>query len=185
MEHIIIGVAVAVVVVAIVVALSTVSDKLGVAPPLILMLVGAGISFLPFIRIPVIQPEWILVVVLPPLLHAAAISIPTVDLRRDFSAVGGLAVLLVVIGAVVFGFIVNWLIPDIDLALGIALGVGVLGLLAAVQTQAIRRWEAVPVIAAHAAPLLVTLIGLCKRVSAREVEQELARIVQARAKETL
>ena len=118
----IIAIAVAVVVVAIVVALSSVSDRLGIAPPLILMVVGAGVSFLPFLTIPVIEPHWILVVILPPLLYGVAISMPTVDLRRDFSAVGALAVILVVISAVIFGFIIHWIIPDISVALGVALG---------------------------------------------------------------
>jgi len=112
----------AVLAVAVVIALSSVSDKLGVAPPLILMLVGVGISLLPFVNPIPIDPEWILAGILPPLLYAAAISIPTVELRRDFSAVGGLAVILVVVSAAVLGFIFHWLIPGISLPLGIALG---------------------------------------------------------------
>ena len=111
-----------VLVVAVVIALSTVSDRLGIAPPLILMLVGVGISFLPFMRPFAPEPEWILAGILPPLLYAAAISIPTVELRRDFSAVGGLAVILVVLSAGVLGFIFHWLIPGVSLPLGIALG---------------------------------------------------------------
>ncbi|MCL2736427.1 MAG: cation:proton antiporter [Propionibacteriaceae bacterium] len=110
------------VVVAAVVALSTVSDRLGVAPPLILMLVGVGISFLPMVSIGPIDPEWILAVILPPLLYVGAISIPTVELRRDFSAVGGLAILLVVVSAIVLGFIIHWILPGVSLPLGIALG---------------------------------------------------------------
>jgi len=113
---------IAVLAVAIVIALSTVSDRLGIAPPLILMLVGVGISFLPFMRDFAPDPEWILAGILPPLLYAAAISIPTVELRRDFSAVGGLAIVLVVLTAAALGFIFHWLIPGISLPLAIALG---------------------------------------------------------------
>ena len=114
---------IAVLAVAVVIALSAVSDRLGIAPPLILMLVGVGISFLPFMVGKVnIDPEWILAGILPPLLYAAAISIPTVELRRDFSAVGGLAIVLVVLSAGALGFIFHWLIPEISLPLAIALG---------------------------------------------------------------
>ena len=118
MEYMVIGV----LAVAVVIALSAVSDRLGIAPPLILMLVGVGISFLPFMGPVNIDPEWILAGILPPLLYAAAISIPTVELRRDFSAVGGLAVVLVVLTAAALGFIFHWLIPGISLPLAIALG---------------------------------------------------------------
>ena len=118
MEYLILGI----IVVAVVVALSAISDRLGIAPPLILMLVGVGISFLPFVQSIVIQPEWILEGVLPPLLYATAIAMPTVDLRRDFSAIGGLSVILVVISAVLLGLVLHWLIPDISLPMGIALG---------------------------------------------------------------
>ncbi|MCL2785503.1 MAG: sodium:proton antiporter [Propionibacteriaceae bacterium] len=134
MENLILAVILAV----IVIALSTVSDRLGAAPPLILMLVGVGISFLPFINPIEIEPEWILAVILPPLLYGAAIAIPTVDLRRDFSAVGGLAIILVVISAVVVGFIVHWMIPGVSIGYGIALG-AILSPTDAAATAIVRR----------------------------------------------
>jgi len=124
--------------VAVVIALSTVSDRLGVAPPLILMVVGVGVSLLPFVASIRIDPEWILAGVLPPLLYAAAVAIPTTDLRRDFLPVGALAVVLVVISAVAVGFVVHWLVPGIGLAPGIALG-AILSPTDAVATRIVRR----------------------------------------------
>ena len=50
-----------------------------------------------------IEPEWILVGVLPPLLYSAAVSMPAMDFRRDFRAIAGLSVVLVVITALVLG----------------------------------------------------------------------------------
>jgi len=121
-DHITLYMIMAVTVVAVIVALSAVSDRLGVAPPLILMLVGVGISLLPFVGSITISPELILAGILPPLLYAAAVSIPTVDLRRDYAAVGGLAVVLVVVSAVVLGLVIHLLIPGVSLPVGIALG---------------------------------------------------------------
>jgi CPA1 family monovalent cation:H+ antiporter len=46
-----------------------------------------------------ISPEWILVIVLPPLLYSAAVNMPATDFRRDFGAIGALSVLLVVVSA--------------------------------------------------------------------------------------
>jgi CPA1 family monovalent cation:H+ antiporter len=138
MEGLIPQVLLIVLVAAIVIGLSTVSDKLGIAPPLILMLVGVGISFLPFVNIPSIPPDWILVIILPPLLYAAAIAIPTVDFRRDFAAVGGLAVLLVICSAVILGFIIHWILPDVNMGYCIALG-AILSPTDAAATTIIRR----------------------------------------------
>ncbi|MCL1906401.1 MAG: sodium:proton antiporter [Propionibacteriaceae bacterium] len=138
MEHLIPQVILVVVVAAMVIGLSTVSDRLGVAPPLILMLVGVGISFLPFVEPIEIQPEWILVVILPPLLYAAAIAIPTVDFRRDFAAVGGLAVVLVIISAVILGLIIHWILPDVSMGFCIALG-AILSPTDAAATTIVRR----------------------------------------------
>ncbi|MDR0285422.1 MAG: sodium:proton antiporter [Propionibacteriaceae bacterium] len=112
----------AVVVIAVVIALSAVSDRLGVAPPLILMLVGVGVSLLPFMSPVEIAPDWILAVVLPPLLYSAAIAMPTVEFRRDLTAVGGLAILLVIVSALVVGVIVHLVIPGIPWPIAIALG---------------------------------------------------------------
>jgi len=123
---------------AVVIALSTVSNRLGIAPPLILMLVGVGVSLLPFVSSIRIDPEWILAGVLPGLLYAGAVAIPTVNLRRDFFAIGGLAVLLVVISSVVLGFIIHLVIPEVGLALGIALG-AILSPTDAAATTIVRR----------------------------------------------
>lgn len=96
--------------------------KVRVAPALILVPVGVAISFLPAVSAIEIDPEWILVGVLPPLLYSAAVSMPTMNFRRDFGAISGLSVVLVLISAVVLGFVLHWLIPGVGLAAGIALG---------------------------------------------------------------
>lgn len=105
-----------------VIAVTALAPRAGVAAPLVLVLIGVAVSFLPFVPAIPINPEVILVGVLPALLYAAAASLPTMDFRRDFTAIGGMAVLLVVISAVLLGFVFSWVIPGIDLAAGIALG---------------------------------------------------------------
>ena len=58
---------VVVIVAVMVIALATaVAPKLGIAGPLILVLIGGAVSLLPFLEIPEIDPELILVGVLPP-----------------------------------------------------------------------------------------------------------------------
>lgn len=130
---------VAVIAAAIVIGLTLVSDRLGVAPSLILMMVGVVLSLMiPAIGDIQIDPAWILEGILPLLLYAAAVAMPTVELRRDFVAVGGLAVLLVIITAIVLGLIIHWLLPDVPLPLAIGVG-AILSPTDAAATTTIKR----------------------------------------------
>ncbi|MCA5894464.1 sodium:proton antiporter [Isoptericola sp. NEAU-Y5] len=105
-----------------VIAVTALSPKAGVAAPLVLLLIGVGVSFLPFVPAIEIDPEVILAGVLPALLYASAAAFPSMDFRRDFTAIGGMSVLLVIISAVVMGLVFSLVVPGLDLAAGIALG---------------------------------------------------------------
>jgi CPA1 family monovalent cation:H+ antiporter len=96
--------------------------RLGVAAPLLLVLIGIGYSFLPGVPVIDVEPELILMGVLPPLLYAAAIQLPVVDFRRNFSSISALSVVLVVLSAFGTGFVLFTILPDLDLAAAIALG---------------------------------------------------------------
>lgn len=113
---------IAVAAIVILVGASILGSKIRVAAPLLLVVLGIGIGYLPFVPLVEIDPEIILVVVLPPLLYAAAVNVPIIDFRRNFRPVIGLSVVLVVISAVAVGFIVHWIVPSIPLAAAIALG---------------------------------------------------------------
>ncbi len=84
------------------------------------MLVGAGVSLLPFVTVPPIDPNIILVGVLPPFLYSAAVSLPAIEFRRDFTSISGLSVLLVFISAIVLGLFFHAVIPGLNLFLAIA-----------------------------------------------------------------
>ena len=53
---------------------------------------GIVVSLLPFVPAVDIDPEWILAGVLPPLLYSASVSMPSMEFRREFGAIGGLSV---------------------------------------------------------------------------------------------
>ncbi|WP_423923851.1 cation:proton antiporter [Frigoribacterium sp. 2-23] len=103
-------------------AASLVGNRLGVAAPLLLVVAGIGVSLLPFVPVIEIEPEWILAGVLPPLLYSASVSMPSTNFRREFGAIGGLSVALVVISSVLVGLLFWWLIPGLGLWWSIALG---------------------------------------------------------------
>lgn len=121
-----------------VVAVNLVAPKIKIASPLLLVLLGIGISFLPFVAPVEIEPEWILGGVLPPLLYSAAVNMPTMDFRRDLRTISVYSVLLVIASAVVIGYVMSRLIPGIGLATGIALG-AILSPTDAVATSIVKR----------------------------------------------
>jgi CPA1 family monovalent cation:H+ antiporter len=123
MEHLAQYALVAVVAVLTIVLVATFSKKLGVAAPLILVVVGIGASYLPGLPSDFSVPsEVILVLLLPPLLYSAAISVPLVDFRRNLNTISALSVLLVVATAFVTGTILYFIFPDLNFAAAVALG---------------------------------------------------------------
>ncbi|KQW49297.1 cation:proton antiporter [Nocardioides sp. Root1257] len=114
------------------------ASRLGVAAPLLLVVVGVVASLLPGVPEVDIDPEWVLIGVLPPLLYSASVSMPAMDFRRDFTTIGSLSVILVVISAVVVGFFLAAAVPGIELRTGIALG-AIISPTDAVATTIVKR----------------------------------------------
>lgn len=112
--------------------------RVGIAPPLILVSLGIAASFLPTFADFEIDPEVILQGVLPALLYAAAVSMPTTNFRREFGAISGLSVLLVVISSLALGGFFFLVIPGIGFAWGVALG-AIVSPTDAVATSIIKR----------------------------------------------
>ncbi|MFB8387291.1 cation:proton antiporter [Microbacterium sp. NPDC055910] len=117
---------------------STLADRIGVAGPLVLVALGVVVSLVPAIPALSVQPELILVGVLPPLLYSSAVSAPAIELRRDLRAISGLAILLVIISSLVLGLFFAWAIPGLGLPLAIALG-AILSPTDAVATSIVRK----------------------------------------------
>lgn len=126
---------------------SVLGPRLNVAAPLILVVVGAAVGFLPGVPLIHIEPELVLEVLLPPLLYATAVSMPVMDFRREFSPIAGLSVVLVILSSVALGFLLWWLIPDLDIAWAIALG-AVLSPTDAVATSIVKSTGVSPRIVA-------------------------------------
>jgi len=126
---------------------TTLGARWGVATPLLLVALGIGVSLLPFVPAVVIEPEWILAGVLPPLLYSASVSMPGMDFRREFTAIAGLSVALVVLSSIILGLFFSWIIPGLSLAWGIALG-AIVSPTDAVATSIVKRLGAPPRIVA-------------------------------------
>ncbi|WP_166997940.1 cation:proton antiporter [Paramicrobacterium fandaimingii] len=129
---------IAVLALVVIAAASALAPKIGVANPLLLVVFGIVVSLVSVVPDVHIEPEWILAGVLPPLLYSASVSMPTMDFRREFTAIGGLSVVLVVGSAVVLGLFFSWVIPGLSLAWGIALG-AIISPTDAVATSIVKR----------------------------------------------
>ena len=108
--------------VVVVVAAAAFSRRLGVAAPLLLLLIGIGYSYIPGVPPIEVDPHVILAIVLPPLLYGAAVNVPIVDFRRNFGSITALSVLLVIVSALVTGFVLFVILEKLDLGAAIALG---------------------------------------------------------------
>lgn len=106
---------------AIVVA-AVLSRRTGIATPLVLLVVGIVFSLVPGTPEFALEPDWILVGALPPLLYATAVQVPVIDLRRSFGMITWLSVTLVVVSALAVGAVVHLLVPGVSFAAGVALG---------------------------------------------------------------
>lgn len=104
------------------VGVSLLSGRIRIAAPLVFVVVGIGIGYLPGVPLIEIPPEIILIGVLPPLLYSAAVNVPLMDFRRNIRPIAGLSVLLVIISALVVGTLLHLAMPEIPFAAAVALG---------------------------------------------------------------
>lgn len=112
----------AVVGLALIIGVSMLARRIGVAAPLLLVVLGIGISYIPGVPPIELDPEIILLGVLPPLLYSAAVNVPIMDFRRNAGPILGLSVVLVIVSALVVGVLLHLAIPAIPLAAAVALG---------------------------------------------------------------
>ena len=129
---------IAIAAVILVVAVSVLAPRVGVAAPLVLVVLGLGIASLPIVDSIAIPPELILGGILPPLLYSAAVNTPSMEFRRDFRLISLFSVVLVAVGAVVIGLLACALVPGLPPGIGTALG-AIISPTDAVATAVIRQ----------------------------------------------
>ncbi|MDS0139881.1 MULTISPECIES: Na+/H+ antiporter [unclassified Amycolatopsis] len=105
-----------------VLVVSAVARRLDWSAPLCLIVVGVAGSYVPGVPEVHLDPEVVLLGLLPPLLYSAAIQTSLVDFRKNRGAIGLMSVGLVVFTALGVGVVAWAVIPGLPLAGGIALG---------------------------------------------------------------
>jgi CPA1 family monovalent cation:H+ antiporter len=106
----------------VVAALATVARRLRVPPPILMLLGGVALGFIPGIPKVTLDPQVIFLVFLPPLLYVAAVFAPLRDYRTNAAAIGLLAVGLVIATAAAVAATARVFIPSLGWAEAFALG---------------------------------------------------------------
>nr|WP_296772757.1 Na+/H+ antiporter [Rhodococcus sp. (in: high G+C Gram-positive bacteria)] len=98
------------------------AERLDVPPPLLLIAVGAAVSYIPGVPEVHLEPEVVLLGLLPPLLYATAIQSSLVDFNANRRSILLLSVVLVIVTTFGVGAIVHSILPDISWPAALAIG---------------------------------------------------------------
>src|SRR5881397_3052313 len=96
-----------------IVALRVVAVRVGVPYPTVFVIGGLGLSLVPGLPHLTLEPDLVLLLILPPLLFAAAFEIPQRELRANIAPIARLAIGLVVFTMILVAALAQWLIPDL------------------------------------------------------------------------
>src|SRR5918995_191722 len=96
--------------------LSAASRSIGVPYPIVLVLGGLVMGFIPGIPEVELDPELVLVIFLPPLLYSAAFFASLRDLKYDIRSISLMAIGLVIVTAAVVAVVAHALIDDLPWA---------------------------------------------------------------------
>src|SRR5205085_7253208 len=119
------------------------AQKIKIAYPILLVLVGLPLGFVPFLKGIEIQPDLIFVIFLPPLLYESAWNTSWKDFWKWRRVITSFAFPVVIITACLVAFVSSALIPGFTLATGFLLG-GIVSPPDAVSASAILKNVKVP-----------------------------------------
>lgn len=119
------------------------ATKLKVAYPILLVVAGLLISFVPGLPAVKVNPDLVFFIFLPPLLFEAAWSISFKEMKKWWRIIGSFAFLVVFFTALSVALATNYFIPGFPLVLGFLLG-GIVSPPDAVSTGAIMKFVRIP-----------------------------------------
>ncbi|MFE6922330.1 Na+/H+ antiporter [Nocardia sp. NPDC057663] len=123
-------------------ALAALARRFGVSEPLVLTLAGVAASYVPMVPQVHLEPEVVLLGLLPPLLYTAALRTSLVDFKDNLRTIASLSVGLVLFSTFAVALVVWWLLP-VPFAAAVALG-AVVAPPDAVAATAIARRTGMP-----------------------------------------
>lgn len=121
------------------IALAYVGRRIGVAYPILLVLGGLALGFLPGLPAIELEPEVVFLLLLPPILFAAGFNTPIRDFKANARPIGLLAIGLVLFTTAAVGVVANALVPELGVPAALALGAIVAPPDAVAATSILRR----------------------------------------------
>ncbi len=106
----------------VVTSLAAIAGKVKIPYPILLVLVGALIGFVPFLPNYELNPDIVFLVFLPPILYSAAWYTSWRDFKEELRPISLLAIGLTLATTTVVGYIAYWLIDGISLPLAFVIG---------------------------------------------------------------
>jgi Na+/H+ antiporter len=129
--------------IAAIVMLNMLATKLKIAYPILLVVAGLLVSFLPGLPMVRINPDLIFFIFLPPLLFEASWTISFKEMKKWWRIIGSFAFLVVFFTAMSVAVVANHFIPGFTIASGFLLG-GIVSPPDAVSTGAITKFVKIP-----------------------------------------
>lgn len=114
--------AVILLIMALMIIVSGMAEKMKVAVPVLLLIAGIVVGFMPAMPAIEINPEIIMLLFLPPLLYDAAFNISFKDFKTNINTIGTLAVGLVFITTAGIAAVAHYMIPGMSWPLAFVLG---------------------------------------------------------------
>lgn len=128
---------------AIVIGLSAFADKVKLPYPILLVIVGIAIGFIPSMGEIEINPEIIFLIFLPPLLYDASFNISPKHFKTNLSTISTLAIPLVFLTTFWIAVVSHYMIPGMSWALSFVLG-AILSATDAVAAVSITKGLGIP-----------------------------------------
>ncbi|QKZ12579.1 Na+/H+ antiporter [Spirosoma sp. KUDC1026] len=129
--------------IAAIVLLNMWANKLRIAYPILLVVAGLFVSFMPGLPRVKINPDLIFFIFLPPLLFEASWNVSFKEMKKWWRMIGSFAFIVVFFTALSVAIAANHFIPGFTLALGFLLG-GIVSPPDAVSTGAITKFVQIP-----------------------------------------
>lgn len=129
--------------IAAVVLLEMLANKLRIAYPILLVVAGLLVSLIPGLPAVRINPDLIFFILLPPLLYEASWSVSFKEMKKWWRIISSFAFLVVLFTALSVAVVTNYFIPGFTLALGFVLG-GIVSPPDAVSIGAITKFVKIP-----------------------------------------
>jgi Na+/H+ antiporter len=104
------------------IGLSAIADKIKLPSPVLLIVAGITVGFIPAIPDVELNPDIVFLIFLPPLLYDAAFNIPFREFKANISTIGTLAISLVFITASGIAVAAHYMIPGMSWPLAFVLG---------------------------------------------------------------